>query len=108
MESKSNSQKHMSSFLKAKIFSPLIMITLLTTLGNLHLFPNHLNLIRSLLNYLRSNHNTLSRFIPTQRHPTPSTIQSFKQSHSVIPQKFSSYFQDQEASPYSRTTQGLT
>src|ERR1051325_4616567 len=71
----------MFSFTKLKIFPPLIVITFLATLRSSHLLLNHLNLFRSLLNNFRSNHSTLSRFIPTQRCPTPPTIQCLKRSH---------------------------
>src|SRR4051812_6727241 len=71
----------MISFLKLKCFPPLVVITLLTTLRSFHLLLNNLNLFRSLLYNFRSDHSTLTRFVPTQRCSTSPTIQSFKQSH---------------------------
>src|SRR3954467_6221241 len=71
----------MVSLLKLKCFPPLFMITLLTTLRSFHLLLNHLNLLCGLLYNFWSNHSTLTRFVPTQRRPTPPTIQSLKWSH---------------------------
>src|ERR1051325_1873384 len=71
----------MFSLANLKIFPPLIVITFLMTLRSPHLLLNHLDLFRSLLNNLWSNHSTFSRFIPTQRRPTSPTIQCLKRSH---------------------------
>ncbi|MCI31768.1 hypothetical protein A2U01_0052980, partial [Trifolium medium] len=72
----------MITFLEFNIFSPLIMITLLTTLRHSHLLPNHPNLLGSLLHNLQTKNYTFSEFIPTKRCPTPPLIQSFKRCHS--------------------------
>src|SRR3954462_1938021 len=78
---RSNSHKHMISLLKLKCFPPLVMITLLSTLRSFHLLLNHSNLLCSLLYNFRTNHSTLTRFVPIQRRPTSPTIQSLKRSH---------------------------
>src|SRR3954466_2135446 len=78
---RSNSHKHMISLLKLKCFPPLVMITLLSTLRSFHLLLNHSNLLCSLLYNFWTDHNTLTRFVPTQRRPTSPTIQSLKRSH---------------------------
>src|SRR3954470_17498900 len=71
----------MIPLLKLKCFPPLVMIALLTTLRSFHLFLNHSNLLCSLLYNFRTNHSTLTRFVPTQRRSTSPTIQSLKRSH---------------------------
>lgn len=75
-------KEHMISLLELKRLSLLIMITLLSTSWSLHLLLNHLNLLSSLLNNLWSKHNTLSRFILSQRSHTPPFIQSLIKCHS--------------------------
>src|ERR1044072_1607508 len=78
----SNSQKHMITILKFQVFSPFIMITLLSTLRNSHLFSNHLHHLSSLSNQFESKHHTFTRLVPTQRSSTPPTIQRLKRCHS--------------------------
>ena len=71
----------MISLLELKCFPHLIIITLLETLQSFHLLLDHLDLLGSLLNNLRSRHNTFTRIIPTQMYLTPPTIQSFERCH---------------------------
>jgi hypothetical protein len=72
----------MVSFLKLKILSTLIMITLLSTLPRFHVFSNQLNLLSSLLNNVRSQYHTLTGLIPIQRSSTFPAIQRFERCHS--------------------------
>src|SRR4030066_247621 len=79
---RSDSQKHMITFLELKIFSSLIMITFLPTLRCFHLLLYQFDLLSSLLNNFWSHNCTLTSLEPTQRSSAPPTIQCLKRCHS--------------------------
>src|SRR4030066_966421 len=62
---RSDSQKHMVTFLELKVFSSLIMITFLPTLRCFHLLLYQFYLFSSLLNNFWSHNCTLTSLEPT-------------------------------------------